>query len=158
MRKKNFQFSSVELVFAAQECICSLHSFTEFASSCCKQFQSRFMNDTFLLRRYVSISHGNFSWWIKKAYLVWRFKDRTPVTDTVRTEVILTTFRRVIQCEKFIKDESASLVVYQGFYKKNLCYARYEKPLKKPLFGGGQKIYGNVFLISCSIIPRGKGN
>ena len=52
------------------------------------------------------------------------------MTDTVRTEVILTTFRRVIQCEKFIKDESASLVVYQGFYKENLCYARYEKPLK----------------------------
>ena len=48
----------------------------------------------------------------KKAYLVWRFKDSTPVTDTVRTEVILITLRRVIQCEKFIKDESARLVVY----------------------------------------------
>ena len=34
------------------------------------------------------------------------------MTDTVRTEVILITLRRVIQCEKFIKDESARLVVY----------------------------------------------
>ena len=33
------------------------------------------------------------------------------------------------------------------FYKKNLCYARYENPLKKKLSRCGRKKCGNVFLI-----------
>ena len=141
MRKNNFQFSSVELVFTSQGLFSSFYYWV-----CFILLQTVSIS---FYERHVSLKmcfnqSRQFQLMDKKAYLVWRFKDRTPVTDTVRTEVILTTFRRVIQCEKFIKDESASLVVYQGFYKENLCYARYEKPLKKPLFGGGQKIYGNV--------------
>ena len=64
--KKAFSVFSVELVFTAQEYIYSLHSLTEFASSYCKQFQSHFFRNTFPFWRYVSTSHNNFSWWIKK--------------------------------------------------------------------------------------------
>ena len=48
-KKSIFSFFYVELVFTAQECIYSLHSLTEFASSYCKQFQSHFLKGTFLL-------------------------------------------------------------------------------------------------------------
>ena len=73
--------------------------------------------------------------------------------------MILTTFSRVIQCENFMKDESASLVVYASLYDLNMCILKTKgstkepvlrqirKTTKKPLFGSGQKICGNVFLI-----------
>ena len=73
--------------------------------------------------------------------------------------MILTTFSRVIQCEKFIKDESASLAVYASLYDLNMCILKTKgstkepvlrqirKTTKKPPFRSGQKICGNVFLI-----------
>ena len=128
MRKNNFQFSSVELVFTSQGL------FSSFSNWVC-----------FILLQIVSISFyerhvslkmcfnqsRQFQLMDKKAYLVWRFKDRTPVTDTVRTEVILITLRRVIQCEKFIKDESASLVVYASLYDLNMCILKTKGSTKR---------------------------
>ena len=130
MRKKILSFFQWNSSSPHKNVFILFHSLPEFASSCCKQFQSHFWK-TFLLRRYVSISHENFSRWIKKANLVWRFKNRTPVTDTVRTEVILTTLRRVIQCEYFIKDESASLVVYASLYDLNMCILKTKGSTKR---------------------------
>ena len=47
--------------------------------------------------------------------------------------MILTTFSRVIQCEKFIKDESASLAVYASLYDLNMCILKTKGSKKEPV-------------------------
>ena len=47
--------------------------------------------------------------------------------------MILTTFSRVIQCENFMKDESASLVVYASLYDLNMCILKTKGSTKEPV-------------------------
>ena len=73
--------------------------------------------------------------------------------------MILTTFSRVIQCEKFIKDESASLAVYASLYDLNMCILKTKGSKKEPVLRQIRKTTkknhslevgkkcGNVFLI-----------
>ena len=74
-------------------------------------------------------------------------------------QIILTTLTRDIQFEKFIQDESVSLLVYPSWYNFNMCtlelgvlqkepvLCQIEKSTKEPLFRCGQKMCENVFFI-----------
>ena len=73
MRKKSIFSFSVKLVFTS-DCIYSLHSLTEFASSYCKQFQSHFFyGHVSLVKIYLNQSQ-QFQLMDNKSLLILKFQ------------------------------------------------------------------------------------